>query len=303
MDDATLCGLRVRSFHYLPDLTVWQYGGRPPDVLIERASIGDLEHKPTDNQISLLTFASPDGSWIFEAPGLAIFRVSEGRSIRVAMAEAVHCEDINGLVLGPVFGVLFRQRNLITLRATTIAYADGAVAICGDIGIGKSATGYVLAQSGLRLMSDGVTVLSPNSEQRMSDVLSTHRTFRLWQAAVESLKIPKADIFQERSSLPKFTIRLDAAVFDAVSVQPLRHIFILTKRGDLARSRQEADIPSTLVRRLYRQLYVDEAHSAGVSEANLKKACRDLCNSCQVHILPMVGGRDAAKAILNTILQ
>ncbi len=65
------------------------------------------------------------------------------------------------LLTHDVMASVLRHRGALVLHATTVATAQGAVAIAGDSGAGKSTTAAALLQVGGRLVADDVTALVP----------------------------------------------------------------------------------------------------------------------------------------------
>ncbi len=82
-----------------------------------------------------------------------------GRTIEVSPWESGDPALVRLLVLGSAWGALLHQRGHLPLHAGVIASDDGAYALCGGQGAGKSsALSWFLAR-GYRLLSDDLTRL------------------------------------------------------------------------------------------------------------------------------------------------
>lgn len=300
--DATLCGWRVQSDVAMPELARWSYGKHAPKIQIVLRNTQDSHVLRGARQLSLLTYSGANGGWILSIPGIGTFMVRDGNHITATRDASGTEEDLRSFVLGPVLGALCRQRRLLTVRATTMAYENGAVAICGEAGIGKSATGYVLSRSGFRLISDGVTVVNISPKNALPYVLATHRVFHLWRSAIDTLSIPHDSVVQSRASLAKFAWKVEPEAFDAMSIVPLRHIIILSQRARV-KSRAALEDGHALEHRFVKHLYIDNSYEEGLTSEEIVGLCRQICATVQFHDLPMCGGTSAAKEIIERVIR
>ena len=294
--DYVLCGWRVRSDITLSALSHWKEGDRPPDIHISHTDNDSREIPAGARQLSLLTWACEGGGWHLQVPQLGAFTVHAGREIAVRRCPTVMDEDLHAVLLGPVLAALCRQRRLLPLRATTIAYGNGAVAICGESGIGKSSLGWALARNGGRLISDGVSVLDIRSQTGQLRVHATHRGFQLWRAAVETLRIPPDEVVRTAAAVNRYAFWMHPSGFDASSVIPLRRIVIMSRRVTQPCILSGSDHPPAQ-QRLFNQLYLDGRYEGGLSQEELTSACSTICESVQLQMIPADGGVKAARVI------
>lgn len=90
---------------------------------------------------------------------IADYLVEDGRSIRLLPKPGARGPEIANLVFGWATGGLLIQRGTLALHAATVATPGGAVAFCGDSGVGKSTLVTLLMQRGLRVIDDNLAAL------------------------------------------------------------------------------------------------------------------------------------------------
>ncbi len=105
------------------------------------------------------SFVSSDHACTIAVPEVGRFEVRAGNAIEVSPWEGCDTALVRVFVLGSAWGALLHQRGHIPLHAGVIAGNDGAYALCGGQGAGKSsALSWFLAR-GYRLLSDDLTRL------------------------------------------------------------------------------------------------------------------------------------------------
>jgi hypothetical protein len=291
--DLSLCRWRIHSELPMPEVAHWQYGNRPRDVVITYASCADVELPSSARQLSLLTHVCATGCWYLQVPGIATIRARDGVEVRIARGKCAGGEDIKPFVLGPVLQAIARQRGMLTLQATAVAYGDGAVALCGATGVGKSAIGYALSRRGCLLISDGLTIGAVQADQPHMSVVATLPAFHFWRAAVHSLRIPAAEVAPASLGVPRYYHRVDAAAFDAMASVPLRHMVIVRRSGKPAETIEDPTQAARLVRR---QILLDDPYPKE-AEHGLGALARRLASMLKVHVVAATDDRAAAVLI------
>lgn len=214
-DDRSLCGWRVASALPLPDLLPWTGDGRPPDLIIDVGAVPERLNDLVINQ-PLLQVAA-DGACRFDMPGVAVYLIDPGGG-RVVVDPALPPEapDIRVFLLGTVFGVLCYRRGLLPLHASCVRIGNGAVALAGPSGMGKSTLAAALLRRGHAVLADDVTVIdaaAPGGPR----VLPTFPRLKLWRDAMNRLNYRTEGLERSRPELDKFHM----PVVDEFCAQPL----------------------------------------------------------------------------------
>ena len=87
-------------------------------------------------------------------------------------------ENATAYLLGPVLGLLLRQRGVTCLHASAVAIEDRSVAFVGAAGAGKSTTAAAFARQGIRILSDDIVALTESAGS--FEVLPGCPYLRLW---------------------------------------------------------------------------------------------------------------------------
>jgi hypothetical protein len=145
-------------------------------------------------------------------------------------------EDLSTYLLGPVMGFILRQRNIVSLHASTACIEGQAVVLCGESETGKSTTAAALALRGIPVLAEDVSPLK--EEAGTFFVESGYARICLWPSAVDTL-------FGARDALPQLTPNWEKRflALDGVQAkfeprrQPLGAVYLLAPRAE------EADAP------------------------------------------------------------
>ncbi|HEY6926859.1 MAG TPA: hypothetical protein VI653_25460 [Steroidobacteraceae bacterium] len=99
------------------------------------------------------------GALLRVVPNVARFMVTGGERIEVASEQDADPANVLSYLHGGVRAALIHQRGDLPLHATTVLppRGDGAVAICGNSGMGKSTLAAALVRQGWALISDDLT--------------------------------------------------------------------------------------------------------------------------------------------------
>jgi len=138
-------------------------------------------------------------------------------------------EDLSTYLLGPVMGFIMRQRNIVSLHASTACIAGQAVMLCGESEAGKSTTAAALALRGIPILDEDV---SPIKEEAVTFYVEPgFPRICLWPSAVDTL-------FGTPDALPLLTPTWDKRflALDGVQAkfepqrQPLGAVYLLAPR-------------------------------------------------------------------------
>lgn len=125
-----------------------------PDTLLFNGvkAVGQQSH-------SLRVWASGDTlavRYALQGEQIAFLIGPEGRSVHVAWSPDFPRDDMPAFLLGPVIGCVLRSRGVLALHAGCVAVGDGAIAIVGEKGAGKSTLVGTFARAGYPILSDDV---------------------------------------------------------------------------------------------------------------------------------------------------
>jgi hypothetical protein len=185
-------------------------------------------------------------------PELKVFRVPTGRYLllvcwdgtKVAVSVAgdevwatwnsnSSLEDTATYLLGPVFGLVLRQRHGVCLHAGAFAIRNAAFALVGPSGAGKSTTTAALAIAGVGILADDVCALTGEGSNLV--VQPAYPRIRLYPESVEGL-------FGVGVELPRLTPNWHKCYLDLCDPGyrfearplPLAGVFVLSARQRLA---------------------------------------------------------------------
>ena len=248
------CGLNLASNSSIPGLFAEHTASPEPDIILELNTEPDWV---TDGMRlpSSVRHSSPaipdtvDPEFCLTARGADQFfelAYSEGaRFVVDAAAKRIWgtwlppltLEDLSTYLLGPVMGFILRQRNIMSLHASTVCIGGQAVVLCGESEAGKSTTAAALALRGIPILAEDV---SPIKEEAVTFYVEPgFPRICLWPSAVDTL-------FGSPDALPLLTptwekrfLALDGvrAKFEPER-QPLGAIYLLgprTAEGDTPR--------------------------------------------------------------------
>jgi hypothetical protein len=140
-------------------------------------------------------------------------------------------DDVFVYLAGPIMGFALRRRERFALHASSVLIGDGAIAICGDPGSGKSTTAAALALRGNPVMCEDICPLQKLDDRK--HVVPGYPRIGLWPDSVGHLfaaadALPLISAGWEKRYLP-----LDGrlATF-AENPAPLAAIYLLAPRSD-----------------------------------------------------------------------
>jgi hypothetical protein len=129
-----------------------------------------------------------DGGAFFRlcyASGMQFWLDRRGSEIWASWPETSSLNDAATYLLGPVLGVLLRQRGTVCIHASAVAIGGCAVAFVGPAGAGKSTTAAIFAQRGCAVVSDDIVALTEDRDT--FQVLPAYPHLCLWPDSVGML--------------------------------------------------------------------------------------------------------------------
>jgi hypothetical protein len=209
-------GLRIQTEIDCPELPSKPQPDEEPDVKISLLPPVDIASLTFENGY----FEVRPGSFRLAVPGVAHYRVEEGKRIFIEPFAEATPEKIRLFLLGSSMGALLYQRGLFPLHGSAVETPLGAMIFAGEQGVGKSTLAALFHQKGYRLLSDDVCAVETTPEGLR--ILPALAQFRLCADAYERLGTREG----ARFDVDKFVVPMGEGYCpDPV---PLRAIHILS---------------------------------------------------------------------------
>ena len=125
------------------------------------------------------------GMFRLDVDGVGRYLVKAGREVTVEPTAGSEA-DVRAFLVSSVLGACLQQRGILTLHASAVETARGAVLFAGASGAGKSTLAAALVDRGFRMLADDVTGVVLDAGRRPV-ALSAVPAVRLWADALEAL--------------------------------------------------------------------------------------------------------------------
>ncbi|MBI5247979.1 MAG: hypothetical protein HY912_00665 [Desulfomonile tiedjei] len=152
-------GIGIHCDVELPDLP---RAKNSADVVVKYGKAEPL-HPVASGAKWCIQFKDDEAYFFYDKLGMC--RVRKGREIIGEPCEGANEEELGLLAQGPGLSVLLHQRGYVTLHASCVSTAAGAVAFVGKSGSGKSVLAAALHSSGYGLIADDVTVVDADANE------------------------------------------------------------------------------------------------------------------------------------------
>jgi hypothetical protein len=177
-------GLRIQAEMECPELASASMETENPDVAISLLPAAAKALESLENG----HYEVQPGVFRLAVPGVALYRVEEGRRIFITPLPDVPAEKLRLFLLGSAMGALLYQRGLFPLHGSAVETLWGAMIFVGAQGAGKSTLAAQFYRKGYRLLSDDVCAVADMPEGLQ--VLPALAHFRLCADAYERLGTP-----------------------------------------------------------------------------------------------------------------
>jgi hypothetical protein len=238
-------GLTINANRRIPGLTPLESASPQADIQVSfglsgppqvSASAREQFHvTPETSQAGapLLTasrLASGDYLHLLYADGTAFLLDRKGENVWATWPESLTFEDTAIYFLGPVLTYVLRLRGYLSLHASAVCVGDGAIALLGPQGAGKSTTAAAFATLGHAVLTDDTATVVEQDGRFV--VQSGNPRVRLREDSV-------AGLFGAPDALPLLTpswnkryldLRGDGYRFETRPV-PLAAIYVLDERA------------------------------------------------------------------------
>lgn len=217
MNEYWAYGLHIHSELECPELACPAAGTVNPDVTIHLLSASEAGETPEDGEYEVRP-----GFFRLTVPGVATYRVEEGRRICITPLSDLPLEQLRLFLLGSVMGALLYQRGLFPLHGSAVETRWGAMIFVGEQGAGKSTLAAEFLRQGYRLLSDDVCAVQTTPEG--FEVLPALAHIRLCADAYERLGSPAGARFDQ----DKFVLPMGAGY--CPQPVPLRAVHLLADK-------------------------------------------------------------------------
>lgn len=263
----TLYGLSVDAGGPLPGLSAVRVPG-PADVRLTMGRVPaafsrDLDSEPCyvsprdagGDEPSVVVHRAADGAFRLRyADGIEVWVDAAGSRVAAAWPARWSAADALTYVLGAGFGLVLRLRGVPALHASAIGVGEGAVAVTGPAGAGKSTTAAAFAARGHRILADDVTALRVDGG--CVRLVPAYPHLRLWPDVIPALHGPGADLPPLTPHWEKRYLDLDDAGAFGAEPLPLRAVYVLAGREAEDAPRIEPVAPAEAVLTLAASQYL-----------------------------------------------
>lgn len=217
------CGTRAQAQARQPYVSSLHTGGRLELFVTRLPHSGDLRLDYDDGAVVVIE--------------------SRGRRIWADWPADLTAEHVAGYLLGPVMGVVLRLRGIVCLHASAIALGDGAIALVGASGSGKSTTAAAFSRLGHAVMADDLVPVVPADGS--FEIVASRPRLRLWPDSASAL-------FGAAEVLPRAAPEWDKRMADLALLggkaapprAPLSAIYFLGPRREASDSVVIEDMPA-----------------------------------------------------------
>lgn len=225
-----LASLKVEADLDLPDLSPWDGpSAAVPDIVIR------LDEVPTQLQdadcIEAIFQTRGRDEYLLTLPGTGRVLVRRGREIAIEPERDADPINMRALLIGPIQAVLWHQRGLLPLQASTVVIGGRAVALAGPPAAGKSAFAAVLAQAGHEILADDLCVIEADGSSGSAIVLPGVTQLRLWRDTLDQLGIAAKGLRAALSGKEKFLVDCWVGCREK---RPLAAVFALARQSNVA---------------------------------------------------------------------
>jgi hypothetical protein len=158
-----------------------------------------------------------------DAPGLACYRVVDGRFVQAEPADGVGHDVARLLAHGLPRAARWVQRRYLVLHASAVVTPLGAVAFAGPSGMGKSVLAVALARRGAPLLSDEVLPVALAPGGGLPRALPLQAEALLWGRAARQLGLDPEALEPARPGLARYWVPAPMAP----APQPLARVYCL----------------------------------------------------------------------------
>jgi hypothetical protein len=218
-----------RAYHLLIeadfDLRLPHANGTP-DIVIKAGVIAKSATYQTNiyRKAIRAKFCNDDLGAILDWPDIARFLAIDGQQL-IYQRYTTDDDVFRLFVLSEALGLLLFQRGVFLLHGSAVKIGHKAIVFLGQPGAGKSTTAAAFAKAGFTILSDDMTAIAFDSEQK-AVVWPGFPEIKIWQNTVQHLGFDTRLLEPAFEGHHKFLLRQDESTFPTKPL-PLQQIFIV----------------------------------------------------------------------------
>ncbi|MFU2013702.1 aldolase [Peribacillus butanolivorans] len=217
-------GLNLFSEIPLPEVPRFGISKDLTDVEIEYGDLSELWEKQV--LLPKQKYVVKDHMVMFQVPGIAIFKIQEGKKITVSPISNSDEDHIRLYILGTCMGIILLQKKVIPLHGSAVNINGKAYAFVGDSGAGKSTLAAAFLKEGFQLLSDDILPISL-SKENIPFITPTYPQQKLWQESLQAFGIEKKEYQPLFERETKFAVPVTSSFSN--KPLPLSTVFELVK--------------------------------------------------------------------------
>lgn len=217
-------GLNLFSEIPLPEVPRQGISKDMTDVEIEYGDLSEIWEKQV--LLPKQKYVVEDHMVMFQVPGIAIFKIQEGKKITVSPISNSDEDHIRLYILGTCMGIILLQKKVLPLHGSAIDINGKAYAFIGDSGAGKSTLAAALLKEGFQLLSDDVIPVSLSKDNKPF-ITPSYPQQKLWQESLQAFGIEKKDYQPLFERETKFSVPVTSSFSN--KPLPLSSVFELVK--------------------------------------------------------------------------
>ena len=238
-----LCGLKVESDLRFPELTPWAGAAEQPfDIEFRLGPVARLID-PDASGSNFETRGANTLVFLIERVGRLL--VEDGRRIIFDAFAGSDPERVRLNLIGTVQSILWHQRGLLPIHASTVMVGARGVAIAGASRSGKSVIAAALAARGCAIVADDFTIIDTVPTPPV--VLPGYQKLRLFDDACVEFGLRDAAVGRAHPVHDKFVVAGDSSAPDVPVA--LTDVFIISGARGNAFSAERLE-PTAAIRHL-----------------------------------------------------
>jgi len=182
---------------------------------------------PAPDHVSPTFHTAGRHEYLLALPGTGRILIRRGTDVTIDRDPDCDPIDMGALLTGAVQAVLWHQRGLLPLHASSVLVHGRAIAIAGPAACGKSTLAAMLAADGHAILADDVCVIE-TADGGPVNVVPGAPLLRLWADALDRLGIATEGLPRAVPGKEQFLFRQDSCVHEP---QRLAAVVAVTRRS------------------------------------------------------------------------
>jgi hypothetical protein len=216
-------GLNIKSEIQIPEFL--PASDAEVDVIIH---LGEVPGQLSGTTFKGVRFEASSGQFLLKVDAIADYYSENGQKIIIQPYNNAEEADIRLFLLGSVFGALLHQRGMLPMHGSSLAIKGKAYIFSGISGVGKSTLAAGLINRGYQLLSDDISVVSANTNNKPV-IYPGYPALKLWADSLKKLGKDPEQFARVRSKLNKHHLQV-ADQFHSEKL-PVGGVYILNTKN------------------------------------------------------------------------